>query len=121
MPIRADDNGKIVDNTILYSLSRYSGIYLYVDYEAGDEERVDVNFLVRDKADPKKEYYYIGVNKPTGIVKYTVVLPKGIRRSVIPLPIPESSDYVKIEFSFINNAGTEGSITVFVNTDSGSR
>lgn len=109
-------NGLVQDSTIIYSIPKGSVLYLYVDYVPGSETSCTLNFSVKDSNNANTNYFYLVTNGEVSIEKHVIVLPKLIRRSIIPVAVPESSDTLKIEVIF---AGAEpyGSVDIFLNND----
>lgn len=117
MPLIAK-SGVVSGNSVSFSIARYAGIFLYIDYSPGDETDCILEFSVIDTKNPdKNNFYYLVQDTNDGIKKYTLALTKTLSRYVIPLPVPESADILKIDFNFIG-ASTEGTVGLFINTDS---
>jgi hypothetical protein len=95
-----------------------TGMYLYINYTKGTETSLDLTFKAVDNTVSLSagEYFITKIAPTTYIVeKFIVKLDGTIPRIVVPVPVPDSADYLITQFTYIGTPS--GTVTVFGATD----
>lgn len=106
-------NTEVASYELAYNVSACSGVYLYVDYEKGDESNITLTFSVTDNNNPNQAKHAI-VNG--SLDKYSITIAEDLR-AVLPIPVPEPADKLYINVAFNGSGSSEGSLSIFINND----
>ncbi|MDX8383149.1 MAG: hypothetical protein R8M45_03640 [Ghiorsea sp.] len=107
-------NGILTGTNVELNVGNFTAAYVYVKYTKGTETSVDLSFKMRDAHHPNQaESFYITKVDATGILAREVFTMNATDMYLIPVPVPESADFLTLEFTF--NGAASGTIETFFN------
>jgi len=107
---------KIDETTYDVDVRMCNGIYLYVDYQRGTEDKIRFSFYVRDHFDNSNKYYLLLLDD------YTPWQPEfdgSFDKFVLPVPFPRPADIFRFHIDYIgSDLSNPGTLDIFVNINS---
>lgn len=121
MPVTASNGTAISATEVQWPCKKYTGMYLFCNYTKGTETGVTLEFTATDDTEPVSgaddAYYIVEVAASTGVIsKWSVTLNATIK-AIIPVPLPECTDFVNMIVTFNTPGLTPGALVVFANMD----
>jgi len=91
-------------------------ILFYYDYTKGDESGFEITFGFKDSRIPEDKVFYM-TQDTNGTVQQKTLTIQNEGSGVVPLPSPISAEEISITVSFIDSAGSPGTLTVWLIPD----
>lgn len=107
----------VMDNELILKVTNFPIIYLYINFKSGTSDFKLSYYVKDDKYTSDNDFYGLYYYNGNNLIPINILIKNTLvgKKFIIPIEMPASSDFLKINFEWI---GTANDLDIFVTPES---